>query len=57
MWMLIVLAVHINNPKDIPGKIEFKFSDQLACENALSSMKWQLKFESFKLEGKCIKQS
>ena len=56
MWILIILAVHINNPKDVPGRIELKFADQPSCEQALSSMKWQLKFDSFKIDGKCIKQ-
>jgi hypothetical protein len=56
VWTLILVAVHINNPQDQPGKIELTFKDQLSCETALTSMKWQLKFNSFKVEGKCLKQ-
>lgn len=56
MWILILIAVHVNNPNDIPGKIEILFSSQQSCEYALSTMKWQLKFDSFKVIGKCQKQ-
>lgn len=56
MWLLILIAVHVNNPKDIPGRVELVFDNQKSCEQVLSTMKWQLKFESFKVEGKCQKQ-
>jgi hypothetical protein len=56
MWILILIAVHVNNPQDVPGRIELAFKDQMSCEIALASMKWQLKFNSFKVEGKCQKQ-
>jgi hypothetical protein len=53
---MILIAVHIHNPKDIPGKIELQFPSQQICEQALTTMKWQLKFESFKVVGECKKQ-
>jgi len=55
MWLLILVAVHMNNPQDQPGKIELTFKDQLSCEFALASMKFELKFKNFKVEGKCQK--
>jgi hypothetical protein len=55
MWALILIAVHINNPKDIPGKIELQVPNQQQCEQILSTLKWSLKFDSFKVEGRCIK--
>jgi hypothetical protein len=55
MWLMILLAVHINDPKDIPGKIELVFQDKLVCEQVLNTMKYQLKFSQFKVEGKCIR--
>jgi hypothetical protein len=57
MWLLILIAVHLNNPKDVPGKVTLEFPDQVSCENSLKSMTYWLKFDSFKVEGKCIKKS
>jgi len=55
MWILILIAMHINNPNDRPGKIELEFKDRASCEHALASMKFELKFKSFKVEGECRK--
>jgi hypothetical protein len=56
MWLLILIAVHSNNPQDQPGKVELTFQDQQTCQQVLSTMKWQLKFSSFKIVGNCVKQ-
>jgi len=48
--------MHINNPADQPGRVELEFKDKNSCEVALASMKFELKFKNFKVEGKCIKQ-
>jgi len=55
MWLMILIAVHINNPNDIPGKINLQFQTQQQCEQALQSMTYWLKFDNFKVEGKCQK--
>ena len=55
MWTLILIAMHINNPSDQPGRIEIEFKDRTSCEYALASMKFELKFKSFKVEGECRK--
>ena len=57
MWILLLLAVNINNPQDQPGKVEIQFPDQQSCQQALETIKWQLKFKSFKVVGECKKQS
>jgi len=57
MWTLILIAVHINNPSDIPGRINLQFQSQLQCEQTLQSMTSWLKFDKFKVEGKCQKTS
>jgi tRNA(Ile)-lysidine synthase TilS/MesJ len=54
---MILIAVHVNNPQDQPGRIELTFPDQLTCEKVLSTIKYQLKFKSFRVEGSCQKQS
>jgi hypothetical protein len=57
MWLMILIAVHISDPKDIPGKITLQFQTQQQCEQVLSTMAYWLKFENFKVEGKCQKIS
>ena len=56
MWLMILIAVHGTNPKDQPGRIELLFNDQKTCEQVLSTMRYDLKFKSFKVEGECIKK-
>ena len=50
------MAVHINNPNDVPGKIELAFQNQQLCQQALDTVKWWLKFDSFKIVGRCEKK-
>ena len=56
-WLLILLAVHKTDPNDIPGRVTLEFESQSACERSLSNMSYWLKFDSFKVEGRCIKKS
>jgi hypothetical protein len=56
MWLLILIAVNMNNSKDQPGRVELTFQDQKTCEQVLSTMRYDLKFKSFKVEGECKKQ-
>jgi hypothetical protein len=55
MWLMILIAIHINDPKDIPGKITLEFINQQQCEQTLQTMTYWLKFEQFKVVGKCQK--
>ena len=55
MWLMILIAVHMNNPNDIPGRITLQFQTQQQCEQSLQTMAYWLKFEQFKIEGKCQK--
>ena len=57
MWLMILIAVHLNDPTDIPGKVTLEFSDQISCEQSLKSMSYWLKFNSSKVEGKCVRKS
>ena len=56
MWLLIILAVNINNPVDVPGRVSIEFASEQACESARESVKYWLKFEQFKVTGQCVKQ-
>jgi hypothetical protein len=53
---MIIIAVHINNPSDIPGRVWIEFASQKECQQALSSMTSWLKFSSFKVVGECVKK-
>lgn len=53
MWSLLLIAIHITNPNDIPGRVELLFSDKESCEKVLSTMTYQLKFHRFKVTGEC----
>jgi len=56
MWLMILIVVHITDPKDIPGKVTLEFSEQAACEQTLKTMSYWLKFDSFKVEGRCVRK-
>jgi hypothetical protein len=45
----------MHNPNDIPAKITMQFDTQQQCEKSLQSMSYWMKFENFKIEGKCQK--
>jgi hypothetical protein len=53
--LMILIAVHVNDPKDVPAKLTLEFPDQTTCEQSLKSMSYWVKFESFKIDGKCFK--
>jgi hypothetical protein len=57
MWILLLIAVNINSPNDIPAKVWLEFDTQESCEKSLSSLKVWLKFNSFKVQGQCTKNS
>lgn len=39
----------------MPGRVTLEFPDQQSCETSLQSLKYKLKFDGFKVEGKCQK--
>ncbi len=57
MWLLMIIAVHVNDPTDIPGRVTLEFPTQVECERARSTMTSWLKFNSFKVTAECKKQS
>jgi hypothetical protein len=54
---MILIAVHLNDPKDIPGRVTMEFPTQLSCEQSLKSITYKLRFDSFKVEAQCVKKS
>jgi|APCry1669189844_1035258.scaffolds.fasta_scaffold02986_6 hypothetical protein len=57
MWLLVIIAMNINNPADQPGRITIEFDTEQACIRAQHSVKYQFKFEGFKVNAQCQKQS
>lgn len=55
-WVLVLLAVSQSNPKDVPGRIELEFQSRHQCEQVLQTMTYQLKFNSYKVIGRCEKR-
>lgn len=55
-WLLILIAVNINNPKDIPGRVQLEFNNERACIEALNTIEYEFKFKQFKIEAMCIKK-
>ena len=53
---MILIAVSINDPKDVPAKVVLEFADQATCEQSLRSMSYWVKFDSFRVEGRCAKK-
>ena len=53
MWLMILIAVHTNNPNDIPGKVTLEFTTQQLCQQTLETLKYEMKFRSFMVEGRC----
>lgn len=56
-WLLIIFAVHINNPSDIPARISIGFENKETCEQALNSITYWLKFNTFKVVSECKEKS
>lgn len=55
--IMILIAVSINNPGDIPGRATLEFDSMIECERVLESLEYELKFRSFKVTGECQRKS
>lgn len=56
MWILLLIAVNVNNANDIPGKVELTFQDQETCQQTLSTVRYWLKLKTFKIIAQCEKK-
>ena len=54
---MILIAVHLNDPADIPARMTMDFPDQQSCEQAKSSLTYWVKFKNFKVEALCQRKS
>jgi hypothetical protein len=56
MWILLIMAVHMNNPEDVPGRVWIEYPTEESCRAGLKSMKSWLKFDSFRVTAHCEKK-
>jgi len=52
-WVLIIIAVSINNPNDVPARLTLAMGSQQQCEAAKASITYKIKFDSFKVVASC----
>lgn len=57
MWILLLIAVHINDPRDIPARVQISFENQAACEQARTDFTYWIKFNNFKVVAECKRKS
>lgn len=57
MWILLLIAVHINDPRDIPARVQIPFENQAACEQAQTDFTYWIKFNNFKVVAECKRKS
>lgn len=55
-WILLITAMHVNDPKDIPATMTLRTQSQEECERIAETLEYTLKFKQFKLEAKCLKK-
>jgi hypothetical protein len=53
MWILILIAVNINNPSDQPASLRIPIGSEELCYKALNQLHYELKFKTFKIVGEC----
>jgi hypothetical protein len=56
MWILLLLAINVNNPRDIPGRISLEFDSYESCIASATTLQYELKFKNFRIEAQCIKK-
>jgi len=55
MWTLIILAVSLNDPMDIPGRVTLNFDTEVACKSAQATIDYKMKFKNYKIISVCQK--
>jgi len=55
--LLIIIAVHITNPNDVPGTIVVPYPSMADCYVAEKNIFFDLKFSQFTIKTKCIEKS
>ena len=57
MWILLLIAVHVSDARDIPARVQIPFESLEACESARTNFTYWIKFNNFKVIARCEKKS
>lgn len=55
-WILLLTAMNINDPTDIPARVELRFHTEQQCLDAAATLDYWVKFKQFKVEASCSKK-
>lgn len=55
-WILLITAMHVNNPDDVPARIQLSFETEKQCLQTAQTLDYWIKFKDFKLETQCLKK-
>jgi hypothetical protein len=53
MWTLVLLAVNLFDPTDIPGEIKLNLKTEQECIQTAKTLEYKLKFSGFKVVAEC----
>ena len=57
MWWLIIMAVNVSDPQDIPGWAQVPFHTETECIDAKSKSTTWIKFnKSYRIDMRCEKK-
>ena len=57
MWTLLLLAVSISNPRDMPATVTLDFPDRTSCEQSAATLTYTIKYNGYKVIAQCQKKS
>lgn len=53
IWILLLTAMHVDNPKDVPATMQFEVETEERCIALANTFKYELKFKQYKIEASC----
>lgn len=56
MWILLLTAIHLSNPNDVPAKITIEFQTETQCLEALKTIDYKIKYSNYKIEPTCYQK-
>ena len=57
MWTLLLLAVSISNPHNVPATLTLDFPDRISCEQTAATLTYSIKYSGYKVIAQCQKKS
>jgi len=57
MWTLLLVAISLTNPNDIPATLTLTFPDRTSCEQSATTLQYSIKYSGYKVTAQCQKKS